>query len=154
MNNFQRIFGTGPRGLIISVVLLLLSFWVNPILNIPEIHGNNTIGVSVFGVAIILTILLIVWSAKSLNPSQRGRELVTSGAFRFFRHPLYAAFLTFFNFGLAIYLDNYIFIFWAILQHFVWHVNVAKEEKMISGIFPQTYDEYCKRTGRFFPRFW
>lgn len=96
---------------------------------------------------------MIVWSAKSLNPDQRGEEFITTGAFRYFRHPLYAAFLNFFNFGLAIFSDNYIFIiWWAVLQHLVWHINVITEEKMMENAFPNDYRNYCKTTGRFIPR--
>ena len=154
MSNFQRIFGAGPRGLFISVFLLFTTYFVAPFMDLPQIHGNQTVGISVFIVSILLTMVLIIWSAKSLNPNQRGRELVTTGAFRFFRHPLYAAFLTFFNFGLSVFLDNYIYLIWAVIQHPVWHVNVAKEEKMIEEVFPNDYKEYCLKTGRFIPRLW
>lgn len=154
MNNLQRIFGTGPRGLVISVTLLIIAFLSKPYIDLPKIHGNKVVGITVFCIAIALTIWLIIWSAKSLHPNQRGRELVTTGAFRFFRHPLYAAFLTFLNFGLSIFLDNYIFVIWAILQHPVWHLNIIKEEKMIAAIFQEDYEEYCRRTGRFIPRIW
>ena len=154
MNSYQRIFGTGPRGLVVSVILFIIAFLSRPYLNLPKIHGSKTIGILAFCVFIVLTVLLIIWSSKSLNPNQRGRELVTNGAFRYFRHPLYAAFLTFFNFGLSIFLDNYIFIIWAILQQVIWHFNVLREEKMIAGIFPGTYEDYCRRTGRFVPKFW
>lgn len=152
MNTFQRLFGTGPRGLIISLALLFLAFRVKPYLDLPRIHGNLGIGITLFCISIVLTIWLVYWSAKSLDPNQRGRELVTTGAFKYFRHPLYAAFLTFFNFGLSALLDNYVFVIWALLQHLVWHLNVAKEEKRMSSAFPTEYDEYCSRTGRFIPR--
>ena len=139
---------------LISVVLLVVAYFIKTTLGFPKIHGNCLLGLSMFIVSIIMTVILIVWSASSLRPRQRGRELITGGAFRYFRHPLYAAFLTFFNFGLSFYLDNYIYIIWAVLQHLVWHVNVTSEEKMISNLFPEDYREYSNKTGRFIPRFW
>ena len=154
MNNFKRLFGAGPRGLLISIALLIIAYFVEPVLGLPQIHNSKILGALFFGFSIVLTILLIIWSAKSLNPDQRGRELITSGAFKYFRHPLYAAFLNFFNFGFAFFCDNYVFIIWAILQHPVWHVNVVSEEKMVKKLFPVDYDQYCKKTGRFIPRFW
>lgn len=152
MNSYQRIFGTGPRGLLVSTLLLLLSYKFEGIAGLPEIHSSKVLGISVFSSSIVLTLALLIWSVRSLSPTDRGRKLITSGAFRFFRHPLYAAFLSFFNFGLAILLNNYIYLVWALLQHIVWHLNVLKEEQMVEGIFKEEYEEYCKNTGRFFPK--
>jgi protein-S-isoprenylcysteine O-methyltransferase len=87
-----------------------------------------------------------------LRLKSRGRELITTGVFNYFRHPLYAAFITFFDFGIAIYVNSWIFIIWAIIQHPIWHIIIRSEEKMMVEIFRDKYVEYCKITGRFFPR--
>ena len=154
MNNFNRIFGSGPIGLIISLILFFLAVYLKNLLNIPEIFNNyNILRLSIFIFFTITSIIIIVWSLISLNPKVRGRTLITSGALKYFRHPLYAAFLTFFNFGLAILLNNWIFIIWAFLLHPIWHLLIIKEEKDLKNIFPNEYEEYCKNTGRFFPKF-
>ncbi len=152
MNSYQRIFGTGPRGAVISVALLVLTGYLEPVLALPVIHGRDYVGGVVFIVSIILTIGLIGWSVKSLPPNERGRKLVTEGAFKWFRHPLYGAFLLFFNFGLALLLDNWIYLLWAVLQFPVWHLNIAGEEALVRDAFGEEYDNYCRVTGRFFPR--
>jgi protein-S-isoprenylcysteine O-methyltransferase Ste14 len=72
--------------------------------------------------------------------------------FKYVRHPLYAAFLDFFDFGLAVLLNNWIYIIWAVLLHPVWHLLINKEEEDLKKIFPGEYEEYCKNTGRFIPR--
>lgn len=115
MNGYQRIFGTGPRGLAISVILLLACFNFEQTAGLPQIHNSAEFGISSFALAIVLTLVLVIWSIGSLLPEERGRIFITSGAFRYFRHPLYAAFLTFFNFGLALYLNNYLFLIWAVI---------------------------------------
>jgi len=153
MNNFNRIFGSGPKGLLISLVLLYFSFYLKDLLGIPKIFNDQIfIRQSIFGLLTIASIAVIIWSLISLNPNLRGKTLVTTGALKYFRHPLYAAFLSFFNFGLAILLNNWIFIFWAILLHPIWHLLVAEEEKTLKATFPNDYEKYCKNTGRFFPR--
>ncbi|NNL76693.1 MAG: isoprenylcysteine carboxylmethyltransferase family protein [Desulfobacterales bacterium] len=154
MNNFQRIFGTGPRGLLFSLTLLFLTYLLEPVVGLPQIHSSYSFGVIIFGFSIVLTFIVIVWSTKSLHPNQRGRELITSGAFKYFRHPLYAAFLIFFNLGLALFLNNYVYVIWAILQHVVWHINIIGEERLMNNTFPEKYRQYCKKTGRFIPIFW
>ena len=153
MKNFDRIFGSGPIGLVSSLVLLFIARFLSKYTSIPLIFRENSgIHIYLFAALIILTIILIVWSIKSLNPQDRGKKLTTSGMFKYVRHPLYAAFLSVFNFGLAFLLNNWIYIFWAIILHPIWHLLVMREEKMLKEIFPNDYEEYCKQTGRFVPK--
>jgi hypothetical protein len=51
------------------------------------------------------------------------------------RHPLCAAFLSMFNFGLAIHLNGYIYILWAVLLHPVWHYVIRYEEQLMIDTF-------------------
>jgi protein-S-isoprenylcysteine O-methyltransferase Ste14 len=95
---------------------------------------------------------MIVWSVTSLPTTDRGNKLCIAGAFRYVRHPLYAAFLSIFNFGLAVYLNSYIFVLWAVLLHPIWHYVVRYEERLMINVFGEEYFEYQKKTGRFFPR--
>lgn len=106
----------------------------------------------VFGLSLVAALFLVIWSLRSLPLVSRGHELVTKGAYRYIRHPLYASFLSCFNFGLAVLLNNWIYIIWAILVHAVWHWNIDSEEKLMKKMFPKEYAEYCKVTGRFIPR--
>jgi protein-S-isoprenylcysteine O-methyltransferase Ste14 len=153
MNNFNRIFGSGPKGLLISLVLLFLAFYLKDLFGIPKIFADQIfIRQSIFWLLTVISVAIIIWSLVSLNPKLRGKTLITTGALKYFRHPLYAAFLSFFNFGLAILLNNWTFVVWAVLLHPVWHLLVKGEEKSLEAIFPNEYREYCKRTGRFFPK--
>jgi len=154
MIEFKRIFGSGFNGLIISVLLFLAAAYFKDLLKIPMIcDGCFLLRVSVFTLFFTMSIIMFVWSFMSLKPGLRGKTLITRGAFSHFRHPLYAAFLTFFNFGLAVLLNNWVFIGWAIILHPVWHLLTAEEEKMLKNTFPNDYEEYCKNTGRFLPKY-
>ncbi len=153
LNGYNRIFGAGPIGLFISVALLLVAIDLKSMFGIPQIFvDHETIRLFIFVVFAVICIMVVVWSLKSLNPLSRGKTLTTTGAFKYFRHPLYAAFITFFDFGLVILLNNWAFVFWAILLHPLWHILVKKEENMLGELFPNDYQGYCQVTGRFFPR--
>ena len=106
--NFSKIFGIGPVGLLISLVLLFIAIWVNKQIDLPPLSNNQSLLNSVFFVSCLMTLAIIVWSFKSLPAAERGNKLCTTGAFKYVRHPLYAAFLSVFDFGLAIYLNSYI----------------------------------------------
>jgi len=153
MNKFQKIFGSGPRGLLISLLLLALFLFIEKYFIPFKITDNDFLRYAFFGVLSLFTVITIIWSIKSLPPQDRGNKIITSGAFKYFRHPLYAAFLTFFNFGLAVLLNNWIYILWALTQHPIWHWNIKEEEKLMEKEFPGDYVKYSQTTGRFFPRF-
>ncbi len=149
---FTKIFGSGPAGLLISLALFFIANWLNKRINLPPLSNNHFLLNSIFIVSILMTLAIIVWSVKSLPTYDRGNKLCTSGAFKYVRHPLYAAFLSIFNFGLAFYLNNYIFVLWAVFLHPICHYLVRYEEKKMIDTFGEVYIEYQKKTGRFFPR--
>lgn len=151
-STFNKVFGSGPVGLLISLVLFLIAYLLNERIDPAPLIENQLILNSVFLVSVLMTLAMIIWSIRSLPVSERGNKLSTRGAFKYVRHPLYTAFLSIFNFGLAAYLNSYIFIIWAIFMHPVWHRVVRYEEKLMVEIFGQAYVEYQTKTGRFFPR--
>lgn len=134
-----------------SVALFLLLFWKKEAIGLPAIVNNPSVRLAVFSASIVVTVGIVVWSLKSLPPASRGESVVQEGAFALFRHPLYAAFLSFFNFGLAVYLNNYIFILWALALHPLWHWNIRHEERLMISEFGDEYVRYVKRVSRFFP---
>jgi len=152
-SRLKKIFGSGPIGMLISVSLLFIADWLNEWIAPVPLLENRLILDSVFLASILITLAMIIWSVKSLPASERGNKLSTRGAFKYVRHPLYAAFLSIFNFGLAVYLNSYIFILWAIILYPIWHCVVRSEERLMATIFGQSYVEYQRTTGRFFPRF-
>ena len=152
MNSYERIFGAGPRGFSLSLALLALAWQLESLVGLPSITASYVARWLVFLLTVVGTVLVVVWSLKSLPPATRGQELVTNGAYRYLRHPLYAAFLSCFNFGLAVLLNNWIYMIWAVLLHGVWHWNIESEEKLMRQEFPTEYEEYCQITGRFIPR--
>ena len=129
-----------------------MASWINKRIEPSPILDDQLVRSSILLLSILITIALVVWSLKSLPARDRGNRLCTDGAFKYVRHPLYAAFLSVFNFGLAIYLNSYIFVLWALLLHPLWHWVVRYEERLMIEIFGDEYAEYQKRTGRFFPK--
>ncbi len=152
MNTYERLFGSGPVGMVGSIVLFAAAFFLEDSLGSLSLGLSFPLRLSILVVTCLMALGLIAWSVRSLPPGERGRTLVTTGAFRYFRHPLYAAFLTFFNFGLALFLDHGVFLVWAVLLHPLWHLVIRREEASMHKTFPDVYQTYCQSTGRFFPR--
>ena len=147
-----KIFGSGPIGLAGSLILLLAASWLDAKIQPPPLLDSQPVRSAILIGAALITAALVLWSLRSLPAHDRGNRLCTDGAFKYVRHPLYGAFLSVFNFGLAIYLNSYIFISWAILLHPLWHWAVRYEERLMTEIFGDEYAEYQQRTGRFVPK--
>lgn len=154
MNTYERIFGVGPRGFLVSIALLVLAWQLESSSGLPSIAASRFARWVVFVVTLVGSILVMAWSITSLPPAARGKKLVTTGVFRYLRHPIYAAFLSCLNFGFAMLLNNWIYIIWAILLHVLGHWLIGSEERLMQRTFPNEYGEYCKITGRFIPRIW
>ena len=150
MTPYQRIFGTGPRGIAISTVLLGITWQVDQIVDLPPISGNGTVRIVSLVVGCLGALLIAGAATVALPPKARGTSLVTTGIYRHVRHPIYASLVSSFNFGLAIYLDGWLYLAWAVLLHPLWHWNVGGEERMMAAHFPE-YPAYTKKTGRFLP---
>lgn len=152
MTRYQQFFGAAPRGWGLSLGLLWLAFAADPYIQLPPIHNNLFLGRAVLLGCGILSGALSMWTHFSLPPLSRGTRLVTTGAFRKLRHPIYASFLILF-FGFAFWMDRWIFVAWAVLEIPLWHFSVLREEQMMREDFP-AYADYCRHTSRFIPGLW
>jgi len=153
VNAFHRIFGSGPVGTVVSLVLLAAAWRLERELPGLALGVPAPLRIAVLAVTSVAAVGVIVWSLRSLPPAARGRDVVDAGIYRWVRHPLYAAFLSLFNFGLAIYLDHLVYVAWALGLHPVWHGLIRFEERLMLETFGDRYAEYARRTGRFLPRF-
>ena len=153
-DRLKKIFGVGPKGAFISLLLLAIAGWVDYLWGHPVLLRDAT-PLRVSGVVLVVIGLgLHFWSFRTLQNWWANDRLCTFGPFAYFRHPMYAAWITFIFLGVALYLNSWIFLFWIVLLHPIWHRLVAKEEKMMLETFGDEYRAYAAQTGRFFFRIW
>ncbi|MBF0377256.1 MAG: hypothetical protein HQK72_07210 [Desulfamplus sp.] len=151
-NKIKKIFGIGPKGAIISLLLLSFFVWADSMVKL-------IISVNFAGLMKVIGILLIIlglglhfWSLSTLRSWWVEDKLCTRGPFKYFRHPMYAAWITFICPGIALYCNSWFYLLWVLLLHFLWHNLVKKEELLMGRIFGDKYSDYARRTGRFFPK--
>lgn len=153
MKTYQRLFGSGPRGALLSLVLLGLAWYLDARIGLPVVISSAGVRLFLCGLLSAAGLGIIAWSLHVLPPAARGRKLVTAGPFRYFRHPLYAAFLVYFNPAFALWMNNWIYLAWAALLYPLWSLNVRGEERLMREEFGEAYIRYCQNSGRFLPRF-
>ncbi|HUC02258.1 MAG TPA: isoprenylcysteine carboxylmethyltransferase family protein [Candidatus Paceibacterota bacterium] len=104
-------------------------------------------------------IAFAIWARRHLGtnwsgtPSiKEGHELVTTGPYRFVRHPIYTGMILAL-FGSALVNGAVWFIVFAVFAGmFLWRIPV--EEGYMMRLFPDQYPEYKKRTKALIPFVW
>jgi protein-S-isoprenylcysteine O-methyltransferase Ste14 len=153
-NKLKKVFGIGPTGATISLLLLAIFVWADSMIGLPIVVDYTGL-IKITGIVLIIFgFLLHFWSFSTLRSWWADDKLCTRGPFKHFRHPMYTAWITFICPGIALCLNSWFYLFWVLLLHFLWHKLVMKEEIVIANAFGDTYKNYARRTGRFFPKVW
>jgi protein-S-isoprenylcysteine O-methyltransferase Ste14 len=147
-----KLFGVGPVGVALSLLLLAVALLVDRRLGRPLILPYRLFTRVVGLVFVMAGLGLHFVTMYTLRNWWVEDRLCTRGPFRWFRHPMYAAWITFVCLGVAFYRDSWALLAWVMALHPLWHWLVAREEKMMALRFPDEYPPYAKRTGRFIPR--
>lgn len=116
---------------------------------------NSSIGLMVCAAGMAF----LVWARQRLgrNWSQtvaikKGHELVTSGPYRYVRHPMYAGGLVA-SIGSAIVCGGaFVFLLIVLAPLFLWRVGA--EDKLMAKLFPGDYPNYKQRTKALIPFVW
>ena len=120
--NHYSIFGAGPITITIQVLAALLMIWARLTFGIRSFHGTA-------------------------NPTAGG--LVTTGPYRYLRHPIYAAILYFFWAGIAAHLSLGTVTIGLLATAFT-TVRIVAEEKLLVTMYPD-YVTYARGKKRVVP---
>ncbi|MGD8868008.1 MAG: isoprenylcysteine carboxylmethyltransferase family protein [Gemmatimonadales bacterium] len=114
--------------------------------------------VQVLGIALaIVGLVVMCWAFRHLghnllasSRSDTEHTLITTGPYRWVRHPLYSAWaLLFLGYGLIT--ASWVAMSAAAAAFVAVARRTAGEESSLISRFGETYSEYAARTGRFFP---
>jgi len=143
-----------------------LILWLSPLAYLinPQWMAWSKLGLPELtrGIGIVLGILcvgLVYWLFSSIgsgitpvSATRKNHQLVTSGIYRWVRHPLYTVgTLLFISFGLMA--DNWFILLLAALVFIIMAIRTPKEEANLIEKFGDEYRQYINRTGRFLPKF-
>ncbi len=139
------------------VILQFLLFWAYlyeiPIIQFEIPYSFKPIGIISIGIGCLLLLIAVLQLNKNLSPfptPKSGSELITSGLYKYIRHPIYSGILGVL-FGYAIYSKGGDKLIVFLLLYLLFFLKSLYEEKRLTLIF-ENYQDYKKKTGRFLPK--
>lgn len=157
-SNFTR-GRVGRRGeiyVVLQFVLLGLLCIDLPELAVDTVCYAGGSFVVVVGAAVVLQALLELGDALSPFPIPiRGTRvgLVTTGVYRYIRHPMYTGLLCL-CVGGSLLSESVVRFFLTVLLYGVLHVKSMYEDEGLEFFYQVEFSEYRKKTGRFLPKQW
>jgi protein-S-isoprenylcysteine O-methyltransferase Ste14 len=141
--NLKRISIGATTVLVVAVVSLLLR---------RSLFGHGAVAIGLQTVAVLLMLWArLTFGGRSFHagadPTRGG--LVTTGPYRFVRHPIYTAILFFMWTGVAEH-GSIISVLTAIVATAAVIVRIVTEEDLVGAAYPE-YSEYARRTKRLIP---
>lgn len=131
----------------------LLIFLIAPLVKVPALHETMR---SILGhagplIGTWLSMLGVLLIAVGWYKIHRAEGLVTSGIYKYIRHPQYTG-IFMFTFGWILHWPSLItLILWPVLvAAYVWLAK--REENVVTQEFGEAYLEYAGKTPRFLPR--
>jgi protein-S-isoprenylcysteine O-methyltransferase Ste14 len=142
-----------------------LLLWLSPLVYLinPTWMAWSKIGLpeSIRWLGVVLGVLCtcgIYWLFSSIGTSitptsatRKEHKLVTSGPYRWVRHPLYTVGTSMFI-ALGLMADNWFILALAVLAFVAMAWRTPKEEANLLEKFGDEYRDYMKRTGRYLPK--
>lgn len=139
----------------VTVQFLLFGLYVFellPKLKLPFLV--SIVGLPVAAAGFIVALLSVFKLDQNLTvyPSpKQGSELITTGLYKYVRHPIYAG-IIFFAFGFALFWSSgFKLLISAALLLWFWLKSVYEEKKLAARY--SHYKQYQQQTGRFIPKF-
>jgi protein-S-isoprenylcysteine O-methyltransferase Ste14 len=152
ITKYQKLFGVGQIAGLIGLIVLSLLYLLDRVLNHPAI-SSQPVSLRIIG-AILIAIWVCwhIWCMKAIVQWWRHDKLCTTGPFKYVKHPIYAGGLWFGFLGISLLFNSWIILFQPVILFFIISPLVRREEKMMTSIFGDEYQQYAAQTGRLFPR--
>lgn len=115
--------------------------------SVAWLDAISAITIAVSGV---LTCYVVLWLGRSFSTMPEARKLVTSGPYRFVRHPLYVA-EELAVLGLFLQYRTAPALLLIVVQIALQLSRMRYEERVLTAAFPDEYEAYSRTTARLIP---
>jgi protein-S-isoprenylcysteine O-methyltransferase Ste14 len=150
--NGEHPYGDSGQLILLGLFLLvwLLDSFVLQISTFPSEHVPLYIRLILFALILASAVYFIRAGHVVVKHAQRPEKVVSTGAFRYVRHPLYLGSMLFYL-GLAVSTASLISLVMVVLIFIFYNHIAGYEEKLLEERFPAAYRNYKERTGKWLP---
>jgi protein-S-isoprenylcysteine O-methyltransferase Ste14 len=146
-------WGVGPVFALLSIsygaICLIITRRLQPVFNLEFLPQGLRLAVGVllvvFGLGFFLAAVRGVTLAYNVD------QLITSGVFRFCRHPLYASWVVFIAPGIILLANSWLGLSAPVFMYVLLCKLVQKEEQYLSQRFGKEYTAYQRKTPCIMP---
>jgi len=150
-------YGPGPAYVAIIVMLTAAAIALSALGAIPVIGaGAVSIPLRVLGVACVVggvALWIAAVKGAAIDDGIIENRLVTQGVYSVVRNPIYSAFTFAFAGVILIYKNLWLLVLLPAFWVFLTLLMKATEEKWLSNLYGQEYEDYCACTNRCIPWF-
>lgn len=146
-------YGVGPK--IGRVTLPWLAVTIALTVIFPSVFSFGESLKTLFMIAgiVLIAVALVMYftTLKRMLPGIKENRLVTGGAYRFCRNPLYSAIICFLVPGLSLLLNSWIILTATLVGYLMFSRYVHEEEETLERLFGDEYRHYKSKTSLLFP---
>ena len=142
----------GPGLIVYGLITIFLTIYFHPFFQIRLIPYLYLL---ILGIILLLTgIPFWLISGATVMRVYDENRLVTTGVFRFCRHPVYSAMMLFVAPGIAFVSNSWIMLTAPLVGFVLCKIFIKREEDYLEGEFGSVYIEYKKKVPAFIPIGW
>lgn len=146
-----RFFGIGPIGIVITILIWFVVYYIEIILKAPKMIIHPTFRIALMAIFMIDALYLLISGNYYLGKSGRGESITKKGPFQFIRHPIYSVWIFSFTGIVAMIFYSWGLILSVVLITIIWSWLVQYEEVDMLNKFGDEYQKYMEQTGQFLP---
>ena len=151
------LYGPGPAYVAIIVALTAAAITLSILGAIPVVGaGVASIPLKALGVSCVVggvTLWVAAVKGAAIDDGIIKNHLVTRGVYSIVRNPIYSAFTLACAGAILIYGNLWLLVLLPAFWAFLTLLMKATEEKWLSNLYGQEYEDYCARTNRCIPWF-
>jgi len=151
IKKLKQFFGVGPYGVLFTVAMWGIAFFMERFLNIPQISISTFLRTAIATIFFVDVLYLLIGSNYQRRKHDRNNVLLTEGPYQFIRHPIYSVWIFSFTGLLSMYLLSWTVIISVVPIAMFWSWLVTAEENDMLIKHGKTYQDYMNRTGQFLP---
>lgn len=149
------------RVLVVILAILLIKYHKTKAVLLFAFLFESLFSFTIIGSALtILGLLGAVWARIYLGRNwssyvtyKKEHELITTGPYKFVRHPIYSSIILMFI-GTYLYYGSLIVLIIILVVGTGYIIRIRKEEEIMTNLFGKKYIEYMKSTKRLIPGIW